>query len=119
MRSLARACPCRPHALFVVIWAVLVQPLPATEPTDVELETTKVTGHRELPRVMAIVPWKKAPPGELPGRPLQSLLDETLVPVDRRVLRREAENWASVNAAAPAANEQTDSKAGKPTPEED
>jgi hypothetical protein len=71
----------------------------ADEPARLELDTSKVTGNRELPRVMAIVPWKKAPPGELPGRPLQSLLDEALAPADRLVMRRQADQWAAVEAA--------------------
>ena len=54
-----------------------------------ELETTTVTGSRELPKVMVIVPWKKSSPGEVPGRPTDSLLDEALAPVSRAAFRRE------------------------------
>jgi hypothetical protein len=51
------------------------------------LETSTVTGNRELPKVMVIVPWKKAAPGEIPGRPVESLLDEAVAPVEREVFR--------------------------------
>lgn len=78
--------------------ACLMSPL-AAEEERLELETAKVTGNRELPRIMAIVPWKKAPPGELPGRPVQSLLDEALTPVDRLVLRREIRQREALQAA--------------------
>ncbi|MGH8136441.1 MAG: hypothetical protein ACRER4_08835 [Steroidobacteraceae bacterium] len=54
-----------------------------------ELETTSITGNRELPKVMYIVPWKKADLGDLSGRPARSLIDEVLAPVDRDVFRRE------------------------------
>ena len=81
------------------VLALLALPAGADEPARLELDTSKVTGNRELPRVMAIVPWKKAPPGELPGRPLQSLLDEALTPADRLVMRRQADQWAAVEAA--------------------
>lgn len=37
---------------------------------------------------MYIVPWKKADMGDLMGRPVNSLLDEVLMPVDRDVFRR-------------------------------
>ena len=74
----------------------------AEEQAKIELDTAKVTGNRELPRVMAIVPWKKAPAGELPGRPLQSLLDEALAPADRLVMRRQASQWAALEAARQA-----------------
>lgn len=53
----------------------------------VRLETSTVTGNRELPKVMVIVPWKKAAPGEIPGRPVESLLDEAVAPVEREVFR--------------------------------
>jgi hypothetical protein len=54
-----------------------------------DLDTTTITGNRELPRVMYVVPWKKADPGDLSGRPANSLLDEVLAPVDRDVFRRQ------------------------------
>jgi hypothetical protein len=53
------------------------------------LDATVVTGNRELPKVMYIVPWKKAELGNLPGQPFNTLIDETLAPVDRDVFRRE------------------------------
>jgi hypothetical protein len=53
-----------------------------------QLETTQITGNRELPKVMVIVPWKDAEPAALPGRPINSLVEEVLTPVDRDVMRR-------------------------------
>lgn len=60
------------------------EPAPA-----LRLESSVVTGNRELPKVMSIVPWKKSQPGELVGRPSSSLLNEVLAPVDREVFRRQ------------------------------
>lgn len=54
-----------------------------------ELDATAITGNRELPKVMVIVPWKKADLGDLSGKPANSLLNEVLQPVDREVFRRE------------------------------
>jgi hypothetical protein len=54
-----------------------------------ELDPTSITGNRELPKVMVIVPWKRADLGDLTGRPANSLLNEVLEPVDREVFRRE------------------------------
>ena len=54
-----------------------------------ELDTTSVTGSRELPKVLVIVPWKKADLGDLSGKPLNSLVDDALQPLDREVFRRE------------------------------
>jgi hypothetical protein len=54
-----------------------------------DLDETRITGNRELPRVMYVVPWKRADLGDLTGRPANSLLDEVLSPVDRDVFRRQ------------------------------
>jgi len=53
-----------------------------------DLDRTQVIGNRELPKVLYIAPWKKPPPGDLAGRPLASVLDEALAPIDRDVFRR-------------------------------
>ena len=53
-----------------------------------DLDRTQIIGNRELPKVLYIVPWKKPLPGTLAGRPVHSVLDEALAPVDREVFRR-------------------------------
>jgi hypothetical protein len=53
-----------------------------------DLKGTQIIGSRELPKVLYIVPWRPPQTGELVGRPVESLLDETLAPVDRDVFRR-------------------------------
>jgi hypothetical protein len=54
-----------------------------------DIDRTQIIGNRELPKVLYIVPWKKPLPGELAGRPLASVLDEALAPIDRDVFRRQ------------------------------
>ena len=71
--------------------------LPAMADESLELEGTTITGNRELPKALHIVPWKTAEPGELAGRPMQSLVDEIMAPVDRDVMRRELEYYESVH----------------------
>ena len=71
--------------------------LPAMAGENLELEGTTITGNRELPKALHIVPWKTALPGELAGRPMQSLLDEIMAPVDRDVMKRELEYYESVH----------------------
>jgi hypothetical protein len=64
-----------------------------------------VTGNRELPKVLYIVPWKKADIGELPAQPFNTLLDEVLTPVDRDVFRREVTYYGAISdSAAPQLN---------------
>ena len=54
-----------------------------------QLDATSITGNRELPKVMSIVPWKAAEPPAGPDRPMGSLVDELLAPLDRDEFRRE------------------------------
>jgi len=63
-----------------------------------ELESSSITGNRELPKVLYIVPWKKADLGDLIGRPANSLIDEVLAPVDRDVFKRQIEYYATLNS---------------------
>jgi hypothetical protein len=61
-----------------------------------DLEGTKIIGNRELPKVLYIVPWKKPQAGDLVGRPVASLLDEAIAPVDRDVFRRQVQYHATL-----------------------
>lgn len=64
----------------------------------IDLDSTQITGNRELPKVLYIVPWKRPELGDLVGRPLNSLLDEVLTPVDRDVFRRENRYFNALQA---------------------
>ena len=63
-----------------------------------DLGTATVTGDREQPKVMYIVPWKRSDIGDLTGKPMNSLVDEILAPVDRDVFKREVVYYNAVNA---------------------
>jgi len=63
-----------------------------------DIDRTQVIGNRELPKVLYIVPWKKPPPGELSGKPVNSVLDDLLAPVDRDVFRRHVNYDQQLNA---------------------
>ncbi|HMK85295.1 MAG TPA: hypothetical protein VK437_04990 [Steroidobacteraceae bacterium] len=65
-----------------------------------ELGTATVTGDREQPKVMYIVPWKKSDIGDLSGKPMNSLLDEALAPIDRDEFKREVIYYQAVKADA-------------------
>jgi hypothetical protein len=65
-----------------------------------ELGTATVTGDREQPKVMYIVPWKKSDIGDLSGKPMNSLLDEALAPVDRDEFKRQVMYYQVVKADA-------------------
>jgi hypothetical protein len=61
-----------------------------------DIDRTQIIGNRELPKVLYIVPWKRPMPGDLSGRPVVSVLDEALAPVDRDVFRRQVQYDALV-----------------------
>lgn len=56
---------------------------------ELELDAIAITGNDELPSIMHIVPWKSAQPGEVPGRPADSLINDIVAPLDRREYRRQ------------------------------
>jgi hypothetical protein len=65
-----------------------------------ELGTATVTGDREQPKVMYIVPWKKSDIGDLSGKPMNSLLDEALAPIDREEFKRQVMYYQAVKSDA-------------------
>jgi hypothetical protein len=72
----------------------------ATTADRLELGTATVTGDREQPKVMYIVPWKKSDIGDLSGKPMNSLLDEALAPVDRDEFKRQVMYYQVVKSDA-------------------
>ena len=68
------------------------------------IDRTQIIGNRELPKVLYIVPWKKPVPSELSGRPVASVLDEALAPIDRDVFRRQIQYDTQLVAAKAAAD---------------
>ena len=83
-------------------------PMPAVETAspapgandELDLERTEVTGNRELPKVLYIVPWRKPDPGDLAGRPVNSLLDEVLAPIDREEFLRQVDYYSDLEEQA-------------------
>lgn len=71
------------------------RPVPRVMDT-LDLGTTSITGNAELPKVLYIVPWKKSDLGDLVGRPVNTLLDEVLSPVDPAVFERHLSYYDSL-----------------------
>ena len=87
----------RPTACILVVSGLCLGCRVVAAADSLDLKGTTITGNRELPKALHIVPWKAATPGELAGRPMQSLVDEVMAPVDRDVMRRELEYYDSVH----------------------
>ncbi len=89
--------------VVTVFFAISVTGATAAYAQDrADIDRTQIIGNRELPKVLYIVPWKKPLPGDLSGRPLGSVLDEVMGPVDRDVFRRQV-RYDSQTRAQPAA----------------
>ena len=78
--------------------AVLAQDVRRTESgngvmDEIDLDRTEVTGNQALPKVLYIVPWKKSDPGNLTGKPVNTLLDEVLAPIDRSEFIRQVDYY--------------------------
>jgi len=72
-----------------------------------QLDSTAITGNRELPKVMSIVPWKAAEPPGGPDRPMGSLIEEVLAPVDRDEFRREVTYFRDLTTQSSPVNTKT------------
>ncbi len=96
----------------VLAAAAFVLPLAGMAQDRADIDRSQIIGNRELPKVLYIVPWKKPLPGDLSGRPLVSVLDEALAPVDRDVFRRQMRYSTQFAAPAPAPT----NTAATPTP---
>jgi hypothetical protein len=85
------------------------QPAAGTAPAAADellLERIEITGNRELPKVLYIVPWRKPDPGALLGKPVNTLLDEVLAPLDREEFIRQVDYYSDLygdGASPPAA----------------
>lgn len=81
-----------------------------------EIDPTKIVGNRELPKVLYIVPWKKPMPGQLTGKPVASVLDEVLAPVDREVFRRQVDYYGQASSAKDPSDTKLAAKPATTTP---
>ena len=76
---------------------VLLAAAPAMAVEEMELDGMAVFGNRELPKALFIVPWKDPDAGLAPDRPVNSLIDEALQPVDPDVFRRKLQYYDTVH----------------------
>ena len=63
---------------------------------SMQLGRTEITGNQELPKVLYIVPWQKSDPGDLMGKPVNTLMDEVLAPIDREEFLRQVNYYGDL-----------------------
>lgn len=94
-------------AAFLSVAPLAAAEEPAAEPEpaadELLLERIEITGNRELPKVLYIVPWRKPDPGALLGKPVNTLLDEVLAPIDREEFIRQVDYYSDLYDNTPAA----------------
>ena len=54
----------------------------------IQLEGTSITGNKELPMVLYIVPWKSAERFDMKSPQITSIMDQKLGPIDRASFKR-------------------------------
>ncbi|UCE77197.1 MAG: hypothetical protein JSU62_03045 [Gammaproteobacteria bacterium] len=64
---------------------------------ELQLDGMAVVGNRELPKALFIVPWKAPEAAMAPDRPVNTLVNEVLQPVDPDVFRRKLEYFETVH----------------------
>jgi len=72
----------------LIVFSSLVM---AAEP--IEMRGTNIKGSSELPKVLYIVPWKKAELGDILMQAGVSMFDDELAPIDRDVFRRQIQYY--------------------------
>ena len=65
---------------------------------EIDLGRSEITGNQELPKVLYIVPWQKSAAGELVGKPVNTLLEEVLAPIDRTEFIRQVDYYGDLYA---------------------
>lgn len=98
----ARAKPGRVVALSSLARAVLLAIAGslagvAAGEEKLEMDGMAVIGNRELPKALFIVPWKDPEAAMAPDRPINTLIDEALQPVDPDVFRRKLQYYDLVH----------------------
>ena len=74
------------RTICILMFTILMGSVNAAD--RLELDKANIQGASELPKVLYIVPWKKAEMGDRPIK-VNRMVDEVLSPVDRDVLKRQ------------------------------
>ena len=82
-------------ALFTTLVAIGTATVFAQE--ELQLDGMAVVGNRELPKALFIVPWKTPEAAMAPDRPVNTLVNDVLQPVDPDVFRRHLEYFETVH----------------------
>ncbi len=81
-----------------LVYLLLFCVAPALQAEEtLDLDGMSIIGNRELPKALFIVPWKDPEAALAPDRPVNSLINNTLQPVDPDVFRRKLQYFDTVH----------------------
>lgn len=78
---------------YLVFFALLIFSCLVFAEEPIEMRGTNIKGATELPKVLYIVPWKKAELGDILMQAGVSMFDDELAPIDRDVFRRQVQYY--------------------------
>lgn len=84
---------------FLLIFAISgVANLNAQE--RLQMEGTEITGNKELPKVLYIVPWKSIERFDIKSPPIKSIMEQKLGPIDRASFKRKIHYYDAIFSKA-------------------
>jgi hypothetical protein len=85
-------------------WMLALMISAANAQDNLLLEGTAITGNKELPQVLYIVPWKTVERFDIKSPPINSIMDQKLEPIERASFKRSINyHQAIFSQAAPVA----------------
>lgn len=86
--------------LILLLACFTIMPLSivmAANEEPIDMTGTNIRGSSELPKVLYIVPWKKAELGDILMQAGVSMFDDELAPIDRDVFRRQVDYYEMIS----------------------
>lgn len=87
---------------IAIVWMLANAGVAAQD--SLQLEGTEITGNRELPMVLYIVPWKSVERFDMETPPITSIMDMQLTPIDRASFKRTINYHQAIFSPARQAN---------------
>jgi len=72
----------------LILLVAIVSSTAVSAQQSLQMEGTEITGNKELPMVLYIVPWKSVRRFEIESPPITSIMDQKLVPLERASFQR-------------------------------
>ena len=78
----------KPLSIAIVLTLTITGSTGLRAQQSLQLEGTEITGNKELPMVLYIVPWKSVERFDIESPPITSVMDQPLTSIDRASFKR-------------------------------